>query len=155
MMRLLGQLKERDDERGFTLVELLIVIIIIAILAAIAIPIFLNQRERAQRSAVDSDLRNAAIEIETFFVDHQAYPEAFDLDSDPIGLCHDDAASDCDNEDFQIRESDGVNFQQDIDVEAGTFCIEAQHDNLEEDDGSLITFRFDSGEEPSVAEEDC
>jgi type IV pilus assembly protein PilA len=60
--------KRAKGEKGFTLIELLVVIIIIGILAAIAIPAFLNQRQKAWASQVQSDVKNAAIAAESYAV---------------------------------------------------------------------------------------
>jgi type IV pilus assembly protein PilA len=65
---MLTPLKYRDAEReeGFTLIELLVVVIIIGILAAIAIPVFLNQRQKAFNGAANSDLRNTVTAQEAY-----------------------------------------------------------------------------------------
>ena len=67
---------QEEHEGGFTLIELLVVIIIIGILAAIAIPVFLNQRAKATESGMKADLRTSANELETAFTDNQEYPAA-------------------------------------------------------------------------------
>jgi len=61
------------DERGLTLIELMIVIAIIGILAAIAIPQFTFYRNRSFNATAETDLRNAATAQEAYFVDNQAY----------------------------------------------------------------------------------
>jgi type IV pilus assembly protein PilA len=64
----------RNKDKGFTLIELLVVIIIIGILAAIAIPIFLNQRKKGVDASIKSDIKNFATQIETYYTDSQAFP---------------------------------------------------------------------------------
>ena len=57
---------QEENEGGFTLIELLVVIIIIGILAAIAIPTFLNQRQKGYKADMKSTAKNAATAIESY-----------------------------------------------------------------------------------------
>jgi len=69
-------LRQRKDEEGFTLIELMVVVLIIAILIAIAIPTFLGARNRANDRAAQSSLRNTLTSAKTIFTDKQDYTQA-------------------------------------------------------------------------------
>jgi type IV pilus assembly protein PilA len=68
--------RDGDDEQGFTLIELMVVVLIIAILIAIAIPTFLGARQRAQDKAAQSSLRNGMTAAKTIYTDSEDYADA-------------------------------------------------------------------------------
>ncbi|HEV8424084.1 MAG TPA: type II secretion system protein [Actinomycetes bacterium] len=73
MLQRMGRRLQGEREGGFTLIELMVVVLIIAILIAIAIPTFLGARQRAQDRAAQSNLRNALTAEKTYYTDSQVY----------------------------------------------------------------------------------
>jgi type IV pilus assembly protein PilA len=119
-------------ESGFTLIELLVVILIIAILAAIAIPVFLRQREKGWRSQMESALKNAATAQESWLTSNTSYTSAL---------------SNLSNE--------GLKYAPDVDISVqgatGThYCMAATHDSL-----GTVTYWYSSNTGRPVTGTSC
>lgn len=119
-----------ENQKGFTLVELLVVVLIIGILAAIAIPFFLNQRESAWVGQVESDIKNAVTAAETYGSANNG---------DFSGLTGSGVAADgtFDAEDENTLSGNGFRPTEDVTIDidgtAGTtYTITGSHANLED-----------------------
>lgn len=87
---------QNKDDRGFTLIELMVVVLIIAILIAIAIPTFLGARTKAQDRAAQSDLRTALVTAQAFYTDNETYLSGLDSASTATAYQTDEPSIDFD-----------------------------------------------------------
>ena len=112
-----------NDEEGFTLIELMVVVLIIAILIAIAVPTFLGARQKAQARGAQSNVRNAFTAEKTAFTDNSAYVATAGVQGIEPSLKFSDTAVDAANPKqvfVQLADTTGTV------VANGVVCLSAQ-----------------------------
>ena len=110
----------REEQEGFSLIELLVVVAIVSILSAIAIPIFINQRERAYESSIQARLKDASTSVEAWAVTNSGDMSGLDGDS----------ASVLEDEGFKMPSWAEPPGYITIEANANSYCIQAQHSEL-------------------------
>ena len=137
-----GQPRAGDArQQGFSLIELLVVIVIIAILAAIAIPIFFNQRDKAFRSQVVAGLRDGATIMHSWNSVNESYEPPH-----PVAASATVDMGWMEGEDWPPTEGVLIDIAQ---ADEDGFCLLGTHENL-----SDLTMQYSSSDGAPV-EGDC
>lgn len=134
----MGRRTAGREEGGFTLIELLVVVVIIGVLATIAIPVALNQFQRGYQAALMTDVRNAALAVESHFAQTGIYPldqSAFEAVSPPESWSGEAGVTQLD---YRF-DTAGAN---------GTYCIRGRRTNLP---GYVDYLRGQHGSHPYTA----
>ena len=135
LARLQKSMKEKDQ--GFTLIELLVVIVIIGILAAIAIPLFLNQRKKGVDSSMKSDVKSAATSVETWLVNNE--PSTIPDITLPRELTTNGTAL----EKFTVSKGNAFRLYP-KESPVGAYCIQVQNDGSSSP-GLFVTYDSEAG----------
>jgi type IV pilus assembly protein PilA len=125
-----------EREGGFTLIELLVVILIIAILAAIAIPVFLKQREKGWVGAMESSLKDASIAAESYATGPG--------DGNYEGLTLSTGADNLESEGWNPTD-EVVMEEVVVAADNNSYCLEASHSRLKNDDIEPMSFSSSVG----------
>ena len=136
LARLQKSMKEKDQ--GFTLIELLVVIIIIGILAAIAIPVFLNQRKKGVDASIESDLKNMATVQETYMTQNPTDLDGVAVTADAAGGAEYTVGSE------KFRASSGNFISVTPDATDGGYCIKGWNDSASSAKTLATAMTYDS-----------